>query len=285
MALHHRFAMGGVIAWTLLFVVPSAPGWAQAAPIVLVPHRAVYDLSLAKTRGNSQIAAVRGRIVYDFGGNACEGYSLDFRQVSELDSLEGKVSISDLRSTTWEAADAKSFKFTSENFVDETLAESVEGKADRSVNKTSVDLEKPERKRLELPPGVVFPTEQTVRAIAAARAGKNILDFPVYDGSDTGEKIFDTLTVIGRKLAPGERQHDDAVAQELKLANVSHWPVITSYFERKKASQSGEQTPTYTISFELYENGISRALSLDYNNFVVSGKLVSLEFKKANPCP
>src|SRR5262249_14932159 len=39
---------------------------AQEGPIVLVPHRAVYDLSLDQTRGNSQVAAVRGRIFYDF---------------------------------------------------------------------------------------------------------------------------------------------------------------------------------------------------------------------------
>ncbi len=79
------------------------------APVVLVPHRAIYDLSLGEVRGDSQVAGVSGRIVYDFGGNACEGYSLDFRQVSELDTGEGKASTSDLRSTTWEGADAKSF--------------------------------------------------------------------------------------------------------------------------------------------------------------------------------
>jgi len=38
---------------------------------VLVPHRAIYDLSLGQTRGDSQIASVSGRIVYDFGGSAC----------------------------------------------------------------------------------------------------------------------------------------------------------------------------------------------------------------------
>ena len=32
----------------------------------------------------------------------CEGYALQFRQVSQLDSGEGKVSLSDLRATTWE---------------------------------------------------------------------------------------------------------------------------------------------------------------------------------------
>ncbi len=51
-----------------------------------------------------------------------------------------------------------------------------------------------------------------VRVINAARAGKSILDFPVYDGSETGDKVFDTLTVIGHKIAPDERKHDDAAA-------------------------------------------------------------------------
>ena len=37
------------------------------------------------------MSAVRGRILYDFSGSACEGYALQFRQVSELDSGEGKV--------------------------------------------------------------------------------------------------------------------------------------------------------------------------------------------------
>ena len=124
-----------------------------------------------------------------------------------------------------------------------------------------------------------------VRAIKAARAGKTILHFPVYDGSDTGDKIFDTLTVIGRKIAPGERNPDDAAADEPKLAAVPRWPVTISYFDKGKSDNSGEQTPAYTIGFELYENGISRALTLDYNDFVVTGKLTSLEIKDQKPCP
>jgi hypothetical protein len=278
-------ARGALLAFALILTVASVPVRAQQAPnapVMLVPHRAVYDLSLAKTRGNSQIIGVRGRILYDFSGNACDGYSLTFRQVSELDSGEGKVSTSDLRSTTWEDAAAKNFKFTSQNFVDENLVDSVDGKAKHDPGKTAVNLRKPESETLNLAAGLVFPTEHMVRAIEAARAGKTILSFPVYDGSDTGDKVFNTLTVIGHKIAPGARRHDDAAAHEPKLANVPRWPVTISYFAQN--AESGEQTPDYSISFELYENGISRALMLDYNDFVVSGKLVSLDFKKAKPC-
>ena len=260
-------------------------GDSNAAPIALIPHRAIYDLTLGESRGNSQIASVSGRIVYDFDGNACQGYSLDFRQVSELDTGEGKVSTSDLRSTTWEGADAKSFKFTSENFVDESLVDSVDGHAERDTTKTAVDLDKPQQRSLALDAGVVFPTQHMVRVINAARAGKAVLDFPVYDGSETGDKVFDTLTVIGRKIGADERNHDDAAAGEPKLAAVARWPVTISYFEKDKPDNSSEQTPAYAIGFELYENGVSRALTLDYNDFVVSGKLSSLEFKEQKPCP
>jgi hypothetical protein len=256
----------------------------EGAPIALIPHRAIYDLSLGTTRGNSQLAGVRGRILYDFGGSVCQGYSLEFRQVSELDSGEGKVSTSDLRSTTWEGADAKSFKFTSQNFVDENLVDSVDGHAEREATKTAVALEKPQPKSLNLAAGVVFPTEHMVRVIKAARAGQAVLSFPVYDGSETGDKVFDTLTVIGHQIQPGERNHDDAAASESKLASVPRWPVTVSYFERGKADTNAEQLPAYAISFELYANGISRALALDYNNFVINGRLASIDIKDAKPC-
>jgi rhodanese-related sulfurtransferase len=283
---NHAFASRGVaLALTLIVFAPAPQVAAQDAPIALIPHRAIYDLTLGETRGNSQIIGVRGRILYDFDGNACEGYSLEFRQVSELDTGEGKVSTSDLRSTTWEGADAKSYKFTSQNFVNQNLVDSVDGHAEHGPTATAVDLSKPEQKNLDLDAKVVFPTEHMMRVITAARAGQSILSFPVYDGSETGEKVFDTLTVIGKEIAPGEHKHDDAAADEPKLASVPRWPVTISYFEKDKAKQNTDQTPAYAIGFELYANGISRALSLDYNDFVVTGKLSSLEIKEPKPCP
>src|SRR3984885_4474016 len=218
MVVDDKLAARAALALGFLLLLPAPVVWSQdvpiaaIVPIALAPHRAIYDLALGDTRGNSSIASVRGRILYDFDGNACQGYSLEFRQVSELDTGEGKTSTSDLRSTTWEGADAKKFKFSSENYVDESLAGAVDGHAEHDPDKTAVALEKHEQKTLDLAAGVVFPTEHMVRVINAAHEGKSILNFPVYDGSETGEKVFDTLTVIGPKIAPDERQHDDAAA-------------------------------------------------------------------------
>ena len=123
------------------------------------------------------------------------------------------------------------------------------------------------------------------RIIEAARAGKSILEFPVYDGSETGEKLYNTLTVIGAAIPPGTKPPDDA-SNVPALAKLTRWPVTISYFERESAAkeQTGEQMPVYAIGFELYENGISRALLLDYTDFTISGKMTSLDLKKSKPC-
>src|SRR4051812_17916035 len=74
-------------------------------------HQALYELKLVKARGSNAISGARGRILYNFSGSACEGYTSEFRQVSELDSGEGKLTLSDLRSSSWEDAAGKSYRF------------------------------------------------------------------------------------------------------------------------------------------------------------------------------
>lgn len=273
------------------FAAGAAHHQAVAAPaadqVTLAPHRAIYDLKLAKSKTSGGIQGVRGRILYDFSGNACDGYDLQFRQVSELDSGEGKAALSDLRSTTWEDGAAKKFRFNSENVVNDKRTDIVNGRADRNADVVAVNLNKPKEKTLTVPVGSVFPTEHMRRIIVAARAGKTILEFPVYDGSETGEKLYNTLTVIGRALAPGEKPPTDATAKVPAFAKLTRWPVTISYFEKldTKTEGEGEQTPVYSISFELYENGVSRALVLNYNDFSISGELTSLEMKKEKACP
>ena len=108
---------------------------------------------------------------------------------------------------------------------------------------------------------------------------------PVYDGSETGEKIYNTLTVIGKAIPPGSPPPDDAAGKIPELASLTRWPVSISYFDRDaRTERAGEQTASYSIDFELYENGISRALLLQYSDFTISGKLTSLVLKKPKPC-
>jgi hypothetical protein len=264
-------------------VALASPPPAEAAGVVLTPHRAIYELKLLRTRGKRDVEAVRGRILYDFSGSPCAGYALNFRQVSELDSGENKTALSDLRATTWEEGSAKRFRFSSENFLNEKSVDKVDGEAERDADHVGVKLAQPIDKTFDLDRTMVFPTEHMRRIIEAAREGKSILELPVYDGSENGQKVYSTMTLIGHEIAPDEKVPTDAAAGQAALAGLKRWPVTISYFDRND-KQRGEQVPIYSISFELYENGISRALALDYEDFVVGGEMSHLEIKDPAPC-
>lgn len=281
-----RNAMRGVAAAMTVAIAASMAGARAAGADVataLASHRAVYDLKLLRAEGKRGLQSVRGRILYDFSGSACEGYVLQFRQVSELDTGEGKVALSDLRSSTWEDGAAKDFRFNSQNYVNDEVANTVDGRAERRNGKVVVGLTKPKKAVFDLEANIVFPTEHMRLIIEAARAGKTMLEFPVYDGSENGERIYNTLTVIGREIASGGPAPDDAAAGQPSLAALKRWPVTISYFDR--TSKGGEQTPAYAISFQIYENGVSRALVLDYGDFAVAGEMSQLELNPSKPCP
>jgi len=276
------------VAATVLtgFAVTLTGSAAHAGPAIsFLPHQALYELSLVKTRNNTSISTVRGRILYNFTGSACEGYTSDFRQVSEIESGEGKNTLSDLRSTSWEDADGKSYRFKIDTRTDDSNESDVDGIAERTGGQITVKLKHPVEKTFTLDGATVFPTEQIQRIIAAARDGKRLLNLSVYDGSDNGQKVYNTLTVIGQPItSSGAVESPDPSTKDAAMKALTRWPVTVSYYDRDAKPNSGEQTPVYAMSFELYENGVSRSLVLDYNDFVLAGAMGKLDVKSDKPC-
>lgn len=285
--------MGSTRSFLRIFCVLGtivAPGrFAQAQTAAGVPfmaHEAAYDLSLAKARGNASVNSANGRIVYKFGGNACDGYSTDFRQVSRIESGEDRTTTSDLRSTNWEDAKGRSYRFKVASQTNDAEPSYVDGTATRGPDGTiTVKLKQPAAKTFTLDKDIVFPTEQTRRIIEAARGGKRIMELGVYDGSDNGEKVYNTFVVIGQPITGDHASASpDVASKSAQLKNQTRWPVTVSYYDRGVQPDKGEQTPLYTMSFELYEDGVSRALVLDYNDFVVNGTMDKFEVGDNKPC-
>jgi hypothetical protein len=249
----------------------------EATP--LASHRAVYDLTLFKAVGTKSPTEARGRIAFDFTGSPCEGYVQNFRQLTELQPAEGPTRVSDMRSATFEDGGGKSFAFKTETKVDDDQSDEVDGRAQRiPQGAVSVDLVKPKEARLALDHDVIFPTEHLKYILAAAKAGEKSIEVKVYDGSDTGDKIYETTTFIGH---PIDTPAEDSAVHIPALEHMRRWPVEISYFDNGKKDES----PNYTLAFELYENGISRALRLDYGDFVLAGEMTSLQLLPTPACP
>lgn len=264
----------------------GSSGSAQAAANgPFLSHQALYELNLLKSRGSSSISSARGRILYSFTGSACEGYTTEFRQASEMDNGEDKVTLSDLRSTSWEDASGKTYRFKIDSRMDDVEVGPVDGVAERVGDHITVKLKQPQTKTFNLDGSIVFPTEQIEHIIAAAKEGKTILEQTVYDGSDNGEKVFSTMAVIGQPIRGGQAvTSPDPSTEDDAMKSTTRWPVTVSYYDHDAKPQEGEQTPLYAMSFELFENGVSRALVLDYNDFVISGSLGKFLVKESKPC-
>ncbi|MCJ2079988.1 cell envelope integrity EipB family protein [Methylobacterium sp. J-090] len=253
-----------------------ATGAAAAEPVHLASHRAVYDLSLAQSGGTRAVESARGRIVIDFSGDACKGYTMQTRQVTVLESGETGSRTSDLRNTTFESADGRSYRFKVSTLLNGTPGQSVDGTAETAADALKVRLKEPKRDGFQASGEVLFPTVHMRRLIEAARAGQTTLSVKVYDGTDDGRKVYDTLAVIGRPAttASAKAESDrDKPLREGEMAAMPHWPVTLSYF----TSGEGERTPIYVLTFDLYENGVSGNLRLDYGEFAVAGNLSRLD--------
>ena len=269
-----RLAFHAVLLSAAFPIVP-----ALAVP-ALQAHRAVYDLTLKKADDRSGITGITGRMVYEFNGSACEGYTVKFRFVTQI-ATNDNTKLTDQQTTTFEDAEGKTFSFVTKSFVDQNLDKEVKGIATKDAKGLKVDIDKPEKNSLELA-ATQFPTQHLVELIGKAEKGENFYQTNLFDGSEDANKVMTTTVVVGKKT---EADKADPEAPALaKLATDKYWPVDIAYFD--DSAQNGEEVPEYRISFKLHENGITRDLVMDYGDFSMTGKLVNLSlFDQTKPCP
>jgi hypothetical protein len=255
----------------------SVPALAQTMP--LAPHRAAYELSLLSVRGKG-VSTATGRIGIEFTGSACDGWATTFRQATQIGDGEGQSRVSDMRSTTFESGDGRTLRFKSESRVNDRVTRNTDGNAERaSDGGLSIDLREPTRNKVDVDGVAIFPTDHMQRLIAAARAGERILEVKVFDGSDAGDKVYDTMAIIGAQVPASGRAVEDA-SEKAGLKNMPRWPVSISYFEPGQ----GERTPVYVLSFDMFENGVSGALKLDFGDFTLKGEMKRLDILTASEC-
>lgn len=259
---------------------------AEAAAVQFVPHRAVYDIILARASPGSGITDMTGRMVYELVGNECAGYSQKMRFVTRITGRDGEAQVNDLRSTTWEQAEGQKLRFTTKQFRNDQLEETTEGDAERNTggNAVEVRLTKPGQKQLELDKRVMFPMQHSQALIEAAKGNEKALEAELYDGSEKGEKVYLTNAFIGREA----RQEDKLkgvspeIAAKTNLTAHAAWPMAISYYDAK--AEQGDMVPSYELSFHLFENGVSSKLFIDYGDFAIEGMLSDLTMLEKTPC-
>ena len=216
-----RLALLALAASSALTVVPAV-----SAPL-LAPHRAVYDLVLDKASDRSGITGLSGRMVYEFNGSACEGYTVTFRFVTRIDTGDASQ-VTDQQTTTFEDAEGKTFSFVTKSFVDQNLNKEVKGTATREASGLTVEIEKPEEEVLDLR-ATQFPTQHLIELLGKAEKGENFYETNLFDGSEDADKVMTTTVVIGKQEKA--EKSDPELPALASLDKDAYWPVDIAYFD------------------------------------------------------
>lgn len=262
-----------------LFFVTLSTSASAVNSLPFLAHRAVYDLSLDADPSRPTVEAARGRIVFEFSGSPCEGYTQNFRQVAVLEGGEFGQRRIDSRSRSFEEADGKLMRYSGSLTINEGEAQDTEGKVEIRDDAMSVSLTKPEPETLSIKGKAEFPTAHYQNIVAAALSGETTLAARVFDGSGDGKTVSDSFAVIGKIL------RDDNAGEAIKKAGfgtMKRWPVTVSYFDGEGQER---ETPSYSMSMELLENGVADALVLNYGDFVLKGILRQIDILPQRSCP
>lgn len=267
----------------LLFCITAFSAYATGAAEIepLAPHRAVYEINLTEP-GAGGIENIAGRLVFEMTGSDCEGYVMNTRFVLNTTLSQERSILNDFQSSSWEDPSQNAFRFLSKDFVDNELTEEINGNAESKNGEIEVTLTLPEEKTFDISPDAHFPVMHIKKMLEAAVAGEQVFQAELYDGTDGGEKIYGTTAIIGAPFSLDDLG-DFSTPTDEKLAGVRRWPVTMSYFDDTSA-QADEGLPIYQMAFQIYENGVTRSLVLDYGDFKLSGDLSSIEFFKPTIC-
>lgn len=260
----------------------ALPAMAAGEGIFMAPHRAIYEMTLANSRGGSSVTQVSGRMVYELTGSVCEGYTQNMRFVTNMVSQNGTNTLTDLRSSSWEEGTGRRFRFNSSQFRDEKATEVTVGDAARTnAPDIKVELSKPAKRDLSISGTSYFPVQHSIALIEAAKAGRTMFRADLYDGSEKGEKVYDTVSAIGKstRSQPPRRPAGKNVE---RMDNIAAWPVSIAYYEPK--SEKKDAVPVYELSFLFLENGVSRNLLIDYGDFAIQGDLKEIDFLEPGKC-
>ena len=96
--------------------------------------------------------------------------------------------------------------------------------------------------------------------------------------------------MIGQRIVPDSQRREVSAPGGEVLKDLDRWPVTVSYFPGEgsapdfREDTGGEEMPVYAISSELFENGVSRKLLLDYGDFSLRGELTDITFLQSPDC-
>lgn len=268
----------------IFFPVLSAVMVFGAGPVravETVSHQAVYDITLASTRGGAAgVVNASGTMSYS-ARRVCGKWKTE--SVFSLD-VGYEMAGNDTtvwRQTTTESDDGCFFEF--DVFIREKGKDRKElaGKAVCENNKKVLYLTDPVRSKAVFPSSVVFPAAQTLRLLNAAEKGEKNVSTYLYDGTRP-EALYSTNAVIS---VPENDRGTEVVNGDVSLiAGKRKYRFDMAFYKAFGNGESRDGSPYYEASVDYFENGISPLIEQDFGAYRLKSRLISLKRLTEEPC-
>jgi hypothetical protein len=298
-----RLATVAVSSLVIALFAAGPTARAADAAAQVVPHRAIYKMSLLSARSASKITDVRGRMLFEWA-DACDGWTTEQRFQLRFVYAEGDETNMTTNYATWEAKDGRSYRFNVRKTVNGEADDEVRGDAQLtapsaaapsatapsaaapsatapSAGQKSGDDQsggvahfvRPDDNEMALPLDTLFPTAHTLAVLEHASKGDTFFMRTVFDGADA-DGATAVSAVIGR-AEPTRTASTDPLIKDQKA-----WPVRMAFFPLKSDSPQ----PEYEMSLRLLPSGIAESMVIDYGDFTVNAVLEQIEALAKSGC-
>jgi hypothetical protein len=229
---------------------------AQADSANLLPHRAVYEMTLESGGDAIGLVAVHGGLVIEVA-DRCETWNVSQKVVMQIVREDGTL-ITTSTYDSFEAKDGSWYRFEDETINEPGPTERSAGEAVAATegHSASIRIEEPELSRHDMPSGTIFPMEHMTDILVRAAQGERFLTHVIFDGTD-GSTVNDVTTIVGKAQS---------------IDGHTAWPVRLAFFDH----DGGEDLPTVEINAMLRDDGVALELAFDYGDFIIRSDLREL---------
>lgn len=242
---------------------------AQAAGFT--PHKALYDIKLVGTRSGSQIVNISGQMLYEWQ-SSCEGWTSNHRFDLTYEYADSPAMRITSDFSTYETFDGREMNFSSQRKRDGQLFEELRGHADikpGEVGKAAYSI--PKELVYDIPKGGLFPMGHTLGLVDYIKKGKKFYNATIFDGSDD-EGAVNVNAFIGAKVNAMARLKPSGDI-DTTLLNTPARQVQLAFFPLSDPTATSD----YEMDLVFHDNAIISDMTVKYEDFTVSQKLVALE--------
>lgn len=268
----------GLLAALLMAVVPCARAGGISGTVAVQPHRALYEVSLSSVQSGGQLVDIRGKMYFEWK-KSCESWTTDHKSTLVYEYADGTSSRINSDFAAYETLDGKALDFSSRRENNGVVFEEFRGHASRNVNaEGAAEFSIPEETKFNLPKNTFFPMQHTYEILQRARNGERFFNATLFDGSDN-EGPQQVNVFIGEKADP---LHGLRVNKSIDLALLKSPArhMRLAFFPSEDDGGSAE----YEMDLVALENGVVSDISIVYDTFTITQKLVALKQVEAPLC-